>query len=327
MTHGFFKGLLFLGSGSVIHAVHEEQDMRRMGGLAPKIPQTYRTMLIGAIAISGIPPLAGFFSKDEILGEAFKLGFQWVWAIGIVVAAMTAFYMFRLIGLTFWGESRVDHHVEDKIHESPPVMTIPLWLLAIPSVLLGIILTWPGPPLGPLVGQDSAGLLHGWLEPVFHDGLELLGHHEAAYQLFGIDGALLIASVAVATVGMIVAWRLFGVQLGPLRGSPRPQLVQSLTARAPFLYRASLNKWWFDDLNHLLFIRIGGRVAAAAWWFDREVVDGIVNGIGSVTRRTGRGMARIQTGRVQNYALGITLGLIVMIASYIVIVGNGGSGG
>ena len=143
MTHGFFKGLLFLGSGSVIHAVHEEQDMRKMGGLAKKIPQTYRTMLIGAIAISGIPPLAGFFSKDEILGEAFKAGFTWVWAIGVLVAIMTAFYMFRLIGLTFWGESRVDKEVEPKIHESPRVMTVPLWLLAIPSVLLGLVLAGP----------------------------------------------------------------------------------------------------------------------------------------------------------------------------------------
>src|SRR6185503_8755347 len=144
MTHGFFKGLLFLGSGSVIHAVHEEQDMRRMGGLAKKIPHTYRTMLIGSIAIAGIPPLAGFFSKDEILGEAFKNDFQWVWAIGIVVAIMTAFYMFRLIGLTFWGESRVDPAVEPHIHESPSVMTTPLWILAVPSVLLGLVLSFPG---------------------------------------------------------------------------------------------------------------------------------------------------------------------------------------
>jgi NADH-quinone oxidoreductase subunit L len=324
MTHGFFKGLLFLGSGSVIHAVHEEQDMRRMGGLARKIPQTYLTMLIGAIAISGIPPLAGFFSKDEILGEAFKLGFAWVWAIGIVVAVMTAFYMFRLIGLTFWGESRVDPHVEPKIHESPPVMTIPLWLLAIPSVVLGVVLTWPGPPLGPLLGVEGQGALHGWLEPVFHDGLEILGHHEAAYQLFGIDGALLGASVAVAVIGMATAWRLFGVQLGPLRGRPRPDSVRELSARVPFLYRASLNKWWFDELNDLIFVRIGGRIAAAAWWFDREVVDGIVNGVGVLTRNAGRSLSTIQTGRVQNYALGITIGLIVMIASYIVIVGNGG---
>ncbi len=322
MTHGFFKGLLFLGSGSVIHAVHEEQDMRRMGGLARKIPSTYRTMLIGTIAISGIPPLAGFFSKDEILGEAFKLGFAWVWAIGLVVAIMTAFYMFRLMGLTFWGDSRVDPHVEPRIHESPRVMTIPLWLLAVPSVLLGIALSWPGPPLGPLFGSTEPGLLHHWLEPVFHEATELLHHAEAEYQLFGIDGALIGASVAVAAIGAVLAWRLFGLEIGPLRRSGRPEEVRALTARAPFLYRASLNKWWFDELNDLLFIRIGGRVAAALWWFDREIVDGTVNAIGSVTRRSGGGLSRVQTGRVQNYALGIAIGLLAMAGSYLLISGR-----
>ncbi|MBF8289727.1 MAG: nuoL 1 [Chloroflexi bacterium] len=322
MTHGFFKGLLFLGSGSVIHAVHEEQDMRRMGGLAKKIPHTYRTMLIGAIAISGIPPLAGFFSKDEILGEAFKLGFAWVWAIGVVVAVMTAFYMFRLIGLTFWGESRVDKAVEPKIHESPRVMTVPLWLLAIPSVLLGLVLAWPGPPLGPLLGQHGPGLLAGWLEPVYHQGLEILGHHEAEFAIFGIDGVLILISIAVATGGMLAAWRLFGVEIGSLRRPATPERVRALSARAPFLYRASLNKWWFDELNHLLFIVIGGRIAAAAWWFDAKVVDGIVNGIGALTKRSGGGLARVQTGRVQNYAFGIAIGLIVMVGSYLMIGGG-----
>ena len=131
VAHGFFKGLLFLGSGSVIHAVHEEQDMNRMGALARKIPITHATMLIGSLAIAGIPPLAGFFSKDEILGESFKNGFLWVWAIGVVVALMTAFYMFRLMGKTFYGPSHVDPAVEPKIHESPRSMTVPLMLLAI----------------------------------------------------------------------------------------------------------------------------------------------------------------------------------------------------
>jgi NADH-quinone oxidoreductase subunit L len=318
MTHGFFKGLLFLGSGSVIHAVHEEQDMRRMGGLAKKIPQTYRTMLIGAVAISGIPPLAGFFSKDEILGEAFKLGFQWVWAIGIVVAVMTAFYMFRLIGLTFWGESRVDPDVEPKVHESPAVMTVPLWLLAIPSIVLGIVLSWPGPPLGALLGLEGPGLLTGWLQPIYEHGLEILGHHESEFQLFGIDGALIGASVAVAVIGVLAAWRLFGAELPFYRRDPQPERVRALSARVPFLYRASLNKWWFDEINHLLFIVIGGRIAAALWWFDVHVVDGVVNGVGAVTRRGGRGLARIQTGRVQNYALGIALGLIAMAGAYLV---------
>jgi NADH-quinone oxidoreductase subunit L len=322
MTHGFFKGLLFLGSGSVIHAVHEEQDMRKMGGLAKKIPHTYWTMLIGAIAIAGIPPLAGFFSKDEILGEAYKLGFQWVWAIGVVVAIMTAFYMFRLIGLTFWGESRVEVAVEPTIHESPRVMTIPLWLLAIPSIVLGLILAWPGPPLGPLLGLEGPGLLAGWLEPVYEHGFEILGHHEAAFAIFGIDGVLILVSVAVATGGMLAAWRLFGVEIGPLRGRAEPAQVKAISARVPFLYRASLNKWWFDDLNHLLFIVIGGRVAAFAWWFDAKVVDGIVNGIGTVARLSGGGLARVQTGHVQNYALGIAVGLIVMVGSYLVIAGR-----
>jgi NADH-quinone oxidoreductase subunit L len=322
MTHGFFKGLLFLGSGSVIHAVHDEQDMRKMGGLRKKIPATYLTMLIGAIAISGIPPLAGFFSKDEILGESFKLGFQWVWAIGVLVAVMTAFYMFRLIGMTFWGESRVDKAVEPNVHESPRVMTAPLWLLAIPSVILGAILTWPGPPLGPLFGVEGEGLLHGWLHPIFEHGEELLGHHEATFELGGIDGILIAISVAVALAGMLAAWRLFGVEIGPLRGGARPRLVAALTNRLHFLYRASANKWWFDDINHLLFVVIGGRVAGAMAWFDREIVDGIVNGIGAVTRRSGGGLARVQTGRVQNYALGIAIGLIAMAGSYFVLLGR-----
>jgi len=312
MTHGFFKGLLFLGSGSVIHAVHEEQDMRQMGGLSKKIPITYATMLIGSVAISGIPPLAGFFSKDEILGEAFKLGFPWVWAIGIFVAILTAFYMFRLMGLTFWGAYRGPGAIWDKIHESPPIMTVPLIILAVPTVLLGLFL---GLPLG-------ASTLHGWLEPVFAQSVELLHHAEAEYQLFGIDGALIGASVAVGAVGIAVAMRLFGTDLGGLRLPARPEQVRGLTARVPFLYRASLNKWWFDELNHLLFMVIGGRVAHALWWFDREVVDGTVNGVGRVTIGAGKGLRHVQTGRVQNYALGIALGLIVMAGSYLVLVGR-----
>ncbi|HXG40138.1 MAG TPA: NADH-quinone oxidoreductase subunit L [Candidatus Limnocylindrales bacterium] len=315
MTHGFFKGLLFLDSGSVIHAVHEEQDMRRMGGLARKLPITYATMLVGAVAISGIPPLAGFFSKDEILGEAFKNGFYWVWAVGFVVAGLTAFYMFRLIGLTFWGESRVDPRVEPGIHESPPSMTVPLVLLAIPSALLGLAIGFP----------PESGLLHHWLGPVFHETLEVMGREHHPWQLFGIDGALMLASATVAAVGVAVAWRFFGVELPVLRRAPDPEAVRRLTAASAatrFLYRASLNKWWFDDLYDLLFIRIGGRVAAAIWWFDRVVVDGTVNGIGALTAASGQRLRRVQTGRVQNYALGIALGLLVMAGSYLLITGR-----
>jgi NADH-quinone oxidoreductase subunit L len=314
MTHGFFKGLLFLGSGSVIHAVHEEQDMRRMGGLARKIPITYATMLVGSIAISGIPPLAGFFSKDEILGEAFKFGFYWVWAIGLFVAFLTAFYMFRLMGLTFWGGFRGPKAVWDRIHESPAVMTVPLILLAIPSVLLGIAL---GLPFG-------ASTLSRWLEPVFLEAEEMLHLPHEAYALFGIDGGLILASVTVAAIGVALAWRYFGADLGQLRLPARPEAVRDISARPglAFLYRASLNKWWFDELYHLLFIVIGGRIAAAMWWFDREVVDGTVNDVGRVTVGAGRGLRRVQTGRVQNYALGIALGLIVMAGSYLLLAGS-----
>ncbi len=312
MTHGFFKGLLFLGSGSVIHAVHEEQDMRRMGGLSRKIPITYVTMLIGSLAIAGIPPLAGFFSKDEILGESFKLGFLWVWAVGFLVAGLTAFYMFRLMGLTFWGAFRGPKEIWDRIHESPRVMTVPLILLAIPSALLGLAL---GLPFG-------ASLIGGWLEPVFAEGLELLHHEEAAFNLGGIDGVLILASTTVAVVGIAIAWRLFGAELGSIRMAARPERVRELTARVPFLYRASLNKWWFDELYHLLFIVIGGRLAAALWWFDREVVDGTVNAVGRATLQSGRGLRQVQTGRVQNYALGIALGLIVMAGSYLILSGR-----
>ena len=314
MTHGFFKGLLFLGSGSVIHAVHEEQDMRRMGGLAKKIPITYATMLIGSIAIAGIPPLAGFFSKDEILGEAFKFGFYWVWAIGLFVALLTAFYMFRLMGLTFWGEFRGPKAIWDRIHESPRVMTVPLILLAIPSVLLGLVL---GLPLG-------TSTLRGWLEPVFHHAEEALALPHEPYALFGIDGALIIVSVAAAAAGVALAWRFFGVDIQSIRRPARPESVRELSALpgVSFLYRASLYKWWFDELNHLLFIVIGGRIAAVMWWFDREVVDGTVNAVGAGTVDAGKGLRRVQTGRVQNYALGIAIGLIVMAGSYLIIVGG-----
>ncbi len=311
MAHGFFKGLLFLGSGSVIHAVDGEQDMNRMGGLYRKIPITHATMLIGTLAISGIPFFAGFFSKDEILGEAFKFGDYWVWGIGVVVAGMTAFYMWRLMGKTFYGESRVDPHVEPHVHESPWTMTLPLILLAIPSALLGIAI---GLPLG-------ASTIKHWLEPVFEES-ELYQHGEAAaYQLFGVDGYLILSSVFIATLGLVAGIYLFGIGKRRVKQERIDALVSSNGATR-FLYRASLNKWWFDELNDLLFIRIGGRVAAALWWFDTRIVDGVVNGIGRVVKDLGGALRRIQTGRVQNYALGIAIGLLVMAGSFLVIVGQ-----
>jgi NADH:ubiquinone oxidoreductase subunit 5 (subunit L)/multisubunit Na+/H+ antiporter MnhA subunit len=200
-------------------------------------------------------------------------------------------------------------------------MTIPLVLLAIPSVILGIVLSWPGPPLGPLFGiNDQQGLLASYLGRIFEFAKP--GGVEEPFQLFGIDGTLLVISIAVALAGMLAAWRLFGVEIWRLHGAGRPKVVQALTQRLAFLYRASANKWWFDDINNLLFVVIGGRFANALAWFDANVVDGIVNGIGSVVRRSGGGLAKVQTGRVQNYALGIALGLIAMAGSYFLILGR-----
>ena len=316
VTHGFFKGLLFLGSGSVIHAVHDEQDMRKMGGLWRRIPWTYATMLIGALAIAGIPPLAGFFSKDEILAAAFKAGgdasgFYLVWGIGFLVAGMTAFYMFRLMGLTFWGDSRVDPHVAEHIHESPWSMRLPLVLLAAASVVVGLLLGYP-PENGPI---------HQWLAPIFEGPLAVLGRHEAPYAFYGVDGALAIASVAIALLGIVAAWRLFGVNLRFITLPPRRERVAELVRTVPgaaLLYRASVNKWWFDDLNDLLFVRIGGRVADGLRWFDVHVIDGAVNGVAAAALRTGGRIARIQTGQVQNYALGIAVGLVAMALGYLI---------
>jgi NADH-quinone oxidoreductase subunit L len=306
MAHGFTKGLLFLGSGSVIHAVDGEQDMDRMGALHRRIPITHWTFLIGALSLAGIPPLAGFFSKDSILGETFLLGYGVIFIIGFVVAGMTGFYMFRLMGKTFYGTSHVDPAVEPHVHESPRSMTVPLLLLAVPTLLLGLFL---GLPLG------SSTILH-WLEPIFLPAEELMGIHLPEYELLGIDGTLIFVSVGISALGIGLGIWLFGF----LRRPGKPGTVARLTDRnrvTRSLYVASRQKWWFDDLNHLVFYRFGGAVAGAVMWFDVRVIDGIVNGTGSVTQRVGDGIRRVQTGHVQNYALGIALGLLGLVALFI----------
>ena len=218
MTHGFFKGLLFLGSGSVIHAVHEEQDMNRMGGLWRKIPITHWTMLIGAIAIAGIPPLAGFFSKDEILGDAYKSGDYWVWVIGLTVAVMTAFYMWRLMGKTFYGAvaRRPAGGAQD------PRVAVADDAAADPA----------RDPVGdpghrPHLGRPAArarrqpGSSSGWLEPVFAASQAYLGETAGEFEIAGIDGALILISVAAATIGLVA--RHLAVRRLPQRRPPAPR--------------------------------------------------------------------------------------------------------
>jgi NADH-quinone oxidoreductase subunit L len=200
-------------------------------------------------------------------------------------------------------------------------MTAPLVLLAIPSAVFGLFLTLGGPPL-----FGGTGLLTGWLEPVFKVSEDLLHADAPAFALFGIDGILILLSVAAASAGLAAGIYLFSTRtFGPIASPGRPELVERIATfnRATrFLYHASFHKWWFDELNDLLFIRIGGHVAAFLWWFDRTIVDGTVNAVGLVTRDAGGGLRRIQTGRVQNYALGIAIGLLVMAGSFLVIVGR-----
>jgi NADH-quinone oxidoreductase subunit L len=308
MTHGFFKGLLFLDSGSVIHAVHDEQDMNRMGGLWRRIPITHWTMLIASIAIAGIPPLAGFWSKDEILGAAFKNGFGVVWLVGVIVAVMTGLYMFRLMGKTFYGPSHVDAQVEPHIHESPWSMTVPLMLLAIPALLLGLVIGFP----------PDSGLVHSWLEPVFAASQQVLAIPEQPFEIAGIDGTLVLIGSTAAALGVALGIWFFG--FFGLR--ERPASVERWTARVSWLYRGAAAKWWFDDLNDLIFVRFGGAVARAIWWIDVRIVDGAVNGIAALTQDAGRGIRQIQTGRVQNYALGIAAGLLVIAFTYLFVVAH-----
>ena len=331
-THAFFKALLFLCSGSVIHALGGEQDMRHMGALKNKIPITHWTMLIASVAIAGIPGLAGFFSKDEILWQAYSspLGNQFLWLIGLVTAGLTAFYMFRLMNMTFYGKSHVDPEVEKHIHESPASMTVPLTLLAIGSVLGG----WLGvPKLWTVFGDSFRGFEH-WLEPSFASAaVEAAreGAHDAS-----VEWALMGLSVAVAIVGIVIA-RYFYYH--------KPEIPDTIAKAVKPLHTLLYNKWYVDELYDFLFVdglcKGGGLLLGS---FDRNVVDGGVNGAGWLTRFSGKvsmwwdtwivdGAVRftaffvkmlsypvciLQSGRVQTYAFFVVAGILVMFGYYAV---------
>jgi NADH-quinone oxidoreductase subunit L len=288
-AHGFFKGLLFLCSGSVIHAMGGEQDMRNMGGLRKRIPVTFWTMLIGAIALIGVFPFAGFWAKDEILGGAFVGGSYVVWAVGIVTAFLTAVFAFRLIFMTFYGESRAPEEVQHHIHESPKVMTIPLVLLAIPAALLGLVVGWP----------PETGWIHRFLEPVFF----AVKHEEFVW--LGVGGGLMVFSLAVALLGVYVAYVMY------IR---RTELPGRLAARLPAAYEASLNKMYMDQIYEVVPIR--STIAFAGWlwtFFDTKVIDGAVNGLARLWELFGERLRPLQTGRVQNYTLSIFAGMLVLV--------------
>jgi NADH-quinone oxidoreductase subunit L len=326
MTHAFFKALLFLGSGSVIHAMHHEQDMRKMGALRKKIPITFATMAIGTLAIAGTPGLSGFFSKDEILWQAFSSphGHILLWILGVAVAGTTAFYMFRMLFMTFYGESHVDHHTEHHIHESPRTMTIPLMVLAVGSIVAG----WVGIP----AWLGGSNIIERWLEPVFEPIPIAVAAVAARTREFshGVEAGVAAVSVAIALVGFYIAFSTY------YKKSDRADRV---SAQFKGLYTALSNKWYVDEIYDALFVNRAKDLGTGLWKFDSTVVDGVVNGAASSTVQSALGsgwwdrwivdglvrfvggflrtfssfLRLVQTGYAQNYALVMVLGVLILI--------------
>ncbi len=295
MTHAFFKALLFLGAGSVIHGMSGEQDVQKMGGLRDKMPVTFWTFLVGTLAISGAPGLAGFFSKDEILAHTWSSGHTVLWLVATITATLTAFYMFRLLFLTFFGELRADHDVAHHIHESPAVMTIPLVILAGLSIVGG----WVGLPEHWLWGNR----LGEFLAPV-------TGHPPAAEHagMLG-EGALMLIATTLAIAGATLAY-VFYVRL--------PGLPMVLSWRLRGAYETLLNKYWVDELYDAVVVQPYVRVSTFLWHVaDQQLIDGFVNGLAGAVAANGNLGRRAQTGNVQHYALAFLGGVILVLAYYV----------
>jgi len=315
MTHAFFKACLFLGAGSVIHAMHHEQDMRKMGGLKAWMPVTFITFFISVLAIAGFPPFAGFFSKDEILWLAASNGHWTIWFLAVCGAGLSAFYMFRQLFMTFYGTSRADHHTQEHLHESPQVMTLPLVILAIGAVFAGFV----GLP-GVLGGSQFAN----WLEPVIHA-------HEEAHASGALEWGLMAVSVSVASLGVFLAYLMYR------RESLSPAIFADLAGG--LFYRLFDRKWYFDEIYQVVFVNgtlliarlgslfdqyiIDGIVNGAAaltrfvsWLnglFDQYIIDGIVNLIANLTFGIGNKLRRVQTGNINSYLYGILIAVLLLI--------------
>ena len=289
VTHAFFKALLFLGAGSVIHGLSGEQDLRKMGGLAPRMMTTTVTFLVGAFGLAGVPPLAGFFSKDEILGAVFHGHRYLLWALLLVGAFMTAFYTFRLVFLAFFGGPRMPKEVAHHIHESPAVMTLPLVVLAILTVVAGLAVGIPS--------SQGTAFAH-FLAPV----LPL----EEAEHSAGVAFSLLVLSALVAIAGVALAWMVYG--RAPVRAASIG------VARNP-VHKLLIEKYNVDEIYDTLFVR---PIYHLSLWlarvFDPGLIDGIVNGVATLVVGWARGLRRVQTGFVMNYALGILLGAVAVVA-------------
>ncbi len=296
MTHAFFKALLFLGAGSVIHAMHEHQDIQGFGGLRKYMPKTAMTFLIAALAISGVPPLSGFFSKDEILWLSFANGSFILWLIGAITALMTAFYMFRLYFLTFEGKERFGHDLHP--HESPLVMTVPLMVLALLAAIGGFI----GIPA--LFSGEGGNMFEGWLAPIFENAerkLALYGAHSA-----GSEITLMIISVILAVSGIWIARNIY---------LKKPSIAVSAAGRFKGLYNLLWNKYFVDEIYDAAIVNpIKKGSETVLWKFtDAKIIDGAVNGTASVINFISARIRKIQTGVAQIYAVVMMLGIVIAL--------------
>ncbi|TKC05305.1 NADH-quinone oxidoreductase subunit L [Pedobacter frigoris] len=288
ITHAFFKALLFLCAGSVIHALHHEQDMRHMGGLRKKLPVTFLTMLIGTIAIAGLPPFSGFFSKDEILAHVYMHD-KIMWGIAVFGAFLTAFYMFRMLFLTFYGKYRGTHHAEEKIHESPKTMTWPLIVLAVLSAIGGII----GIP--ETLGGNH--WLSHWLSPVIQHAGEAPDH------------ATEYALMAVSVVGVLISIAFAYTKYIKKDHIPAPD-----EAERSFLAKLSYNKFYFDEIYDTLFRKPLDAISVFFYKVvDNKIVDGIVNGLGWGTSEASKGLRLVQSGNVGFYIFMMVVGIISLL--------------
>jgi NADH-quinone oxidoreductase subunit L len=296
MTHAFFKALLFLGAGSVMHAMAGELDMRRMGALKPHMPRTYWTFLIATLAISGFPPFAGFFSKDEILWKALTGGGFVFWLVGAVAAFMTATYMFRAVFMTFHGPSRVDPLATSHLHESPGMMTVPLIILAVLAVAGGFI----GFPI-----VEGWNRFDAFLSPVFARPAAL----EAGHPAVGLEVGMMIVSVAIALLGLLLAYRLY---------IKEPRLPGQLAERFKTPYALIAHKYWVDEIYDFVFVGPLIRFSVFLWRiFDDLVVDGTVNGVAAIVRGGSEVLKYLQNGNVQSYALSFLVGVVLIIGYFV----------
>jgi NADH-quinone oxidoreductase subunit L len=300
MTHAFFKALLFLGSGSVIHACSGEQDMTVMGGLKKYLPHTHITMMIGSLAISGIPFFSGFFSKDEILYSTIALpnGNSYLFIIGVITAVLTAFYTGRMMSLTFYGSERMSHDVKHHLHESPALMTFPLYVLAALAALGGFL----GVPhiLGDYLGHMPHALSQ-WLAPVVPaKHLPLVGVKMPLH-----EAVVMIGSSLLAIASYVAGVALFKKNL----------FLTDLVSGIKPLHKVLAHKYYVDELYALVIVNPLKKLAAfSSDVIDRLVVDGAVNGLGRTVRRVGTGLREVQTGDLQTYGLLMLGGLIIAIA-------------